>query len=82
MYLMGHHTDRRPPEVMAWADDIPLLSCISNLPFRTTGNLEAMVAFAGQGVVLCDNLPNAVDRIATILLEAQAALARLKGMTL
>ena len=39
-----------------------------------------MVAFAVQSVALVDNLPNAADRTATILLKAQAALARLKGM--
>lgn len=71
---MGHHPDRLPREVMAWADDLPLLSCVSDSPFRTTGNLEAMVAFAVQSVALFDNLPNAVDRIATTLTEAQAAL--------
>ena len=71
---MGHHPDRLPREVIAWADDLPLLSCVSDLPFRTTGNLEAMVAFAVQSVALFDNLPNAADRIATIFAEAQAAL--------
>ena len=79
---MGHHPDRLPREVMGWADDLPLLSYVADLPFHTIGNLEAMVAFVGQGVALLDNLPNAVVRIATILLEAQAALASLKGMTL
>ena len=31
-------------------------------------------------MTLVDNLPNAAGRTATMLLEAQAALARLKGM--
>ena len=71
---MGRHPDRLPREVMAWADDLSLPSCVSNSSFRTTGNLEAMVAVAVQSVALIDNLPNAVDRIATTLTEAQAAL--------
>ena len=49
---------------------------------RTTGALETMAPSAGQSVALIDNLPNAVDHIATILAEAQATFARLKGMTL
>ena len=58
---------------MAWADDLPLLSCVCDLPLRITGNLEAMVALLGRAALI-GNLPNAADRIATILLKAQAAL--------
>ena len=73
---MGHHPDRLPREMMAWADEHPLLSFVTDLPFRTTGNLEAIIAFAVQSVTLIDNLPNAADRIATPLLEEQAAQLR------
>ena len=80
--LMGHHPDRLPREVIAWDEGRPLLKYSTDSPLRTTtGNLEAMAAYAGQGAALIDTLPGAADRIASILTEAQVALARLNGMT-
>lgn len=80
--LMGHHPDRLPREVIAWEEGRPLLKFSTDSPLRTTtGNLEAMAAFAGQSVALIDGLPTAAERIAMIVAEAQAALTRLKGMT-
>lgn len=79
--LMGHHPDRLPRDVIAWDDGRPLLKFSTDSPLRTTtGNLEAMAAFAGQSVALIDTLPTAADRIATIVSEAQVALANLKEM--
>ena len=46
--LMGRHPDRLPREVMAWEGDLAVISCVSDLPLRITGNLKAMAAFAGQ----------------------------------
>lgn len=80
--LMGHHPDRLPRDVIAWDEGRPLLKFSTDSPLRTTtGDLEAMAAFAGQSVALIDTLPRAADRIATIVAEAQTALTRLQGMT-
>jgi nitronate monooxygenase len=80
--LMGHHPDRLPRDVIAWDEGRPLLRFSTDSPLRgTTGDLEAMAAFAGQSVALIDTLPTAAGRIAAILAEADAALNRLKRMT-
>ena len=79
--LMGHHPDRLPRDVIAWDEGRPLLKFSTDSPLRTTtGNLEAMAAFAGQSATMIDSLPTAADRIAMILAEAQDALANLKEM--
>ena len=76
--LMGHHPDRLPREVIADEDGRPLFKYSTDSPLRTTsGNLEAMAAFAGQGAGLIDTLPTAAGRIEEILAQAQEALARL-----
>ncbi len=80
--LMGHHPDRLPREVIAAEEGRPLLKFSTNSPLRTTsGNLEAMAAFAGQSVALIDTLPTASERIATILTQAEAALSQLTALT-
>ena len=80
--LMGHHPDRLPREVIAAEDGRPLLKYSTDSPLRTTtGNLEAMAAFAGQSVALIDNLPTAADRIAAIMSQAEASFARLTTLT-
>ena len=80
--LRGHHPDALPREVIAEDAGAPLLKYSTDSPLRTTtGNLEAMAAFAGQSAALIDTLPTAADRIATLLSEADAALARLGKMT-
>ncbi len=76
--LMGHHPDRLPREVIAEDDGRPLLKYSTDSPLRTTsGNLEAMAAFAGQSASLIDTLPSAAGRIATIVTQAKTALERL-----
>lgn len=78
--LMGHHPDDLPREVIAEDAGRPLLQYSTDSPLRTTtGKLEAMALFAGQSVSLIDNLPAAAERIALILAQAEAALARLVG---
>ena len=79
--LMGHHPDRLPHEVIAWEDGRPLLKYATDSPLRTTtGDLEAMAAYAGQGAGLIDDLPFAADRIKAIMAEATLALNRLREM--
>ncbi len=80
--LMGHHPDHLPREVIAAEDGRPLLKYSTDSPLRTTtGNLEAMAAFAGQSVALIDTAPTAADRIAAILSQAEACLSRLTTLT-
>jgi nitronate monooxygenase len=80
--LMGHHPDHLPREVIAAEDGRPVLKYSTDSPLRTTtGNLEAMAAFAGQSVALIDTAPTAADRIAGILSQAEACLSRLSTLT-
>lgn len=80
--LMGHHPDDLPREVIAEDAGRPLLQFSTDSPLRTTtGNLEAMALFAGQSVSLLDNLPTAAERIASILAQAEAALAKVERLT-
>jgi nitronate monooxygenase len=79
--LLGHHPDELPREVIAQDDGRPLLRYSTDSPLRTTtGDLEAMAAYAGQSAALIDTLPTAAGRIAGILAEAKTALARLNGL--
>ncbi len=76
--LTGHHPDTLPHEIIAHEDGRPLLRYSTDSPLRiTTGDLEAMPNYAGQSAALITTLPTAAARIATILSEAQTALARL-----
>ncbi|WP_415182211.1 NAD(P)H-dependent flavin oxidoreductase [Phaeovulum sp.] len=80
--LMGHHPDRLPHEVIAQDGGKPLLKFSTDSPLRTTtGDLEALAAYAGQGVALINDLPRAAERLAAILAEAQIALARMNRLT-
>ena len=76
--LMGHHPDSLPRQVIAEDAGRPLLKYSTDSPLRTTsGNLEAMAAYAGQSAGLIDTLPTAAGRIAEILVQAQVALTQL-----
>lgn len=80
--LMGHRPDLLPREVIASEEGRPLLRYSTDSPLRTTtGDLEAMAAYAGQSAALIDTLPTAAARIATIMDEARTALARLAALT-
>ena len=80
--LMGHHPNHLPREVIGADAGRPLLKYSTDSPLRTTsGNLEAMAAFAGQSVAMIDTIPTAAERIAQILAQADAALARLHQLT-
>ncbi|MBL9058090.1 MAG: hypothetical protein JNJ84_17620, partial [Rhodobacteraceae bacterium] len=80
--LMGHRPDLLPREVIAREEGRPLLRYSTDSPLRTTtGDLEAMAAYAGQSAALIDTLPTVAERIATIMDEARMALARLAALT-
>ena len=77
--LTGHHPDRLPREVIAQDTGKAVLKYSTDSPLRTTtGNLEPMAMYAGQSAALIDTLPTAADRIAAIIAQAGAALARLE----
>ena len=76
--LTGYHPDTLPREIIAYEGDRPLPRYSTDSPLRiTAGDLEAMPNYAGQSAALITTLPSAAARIASILGEAQTALARL-----
>ena len=69
--LMGHHPDRLPREPVGEDAGRTLLRFSTDSPLRTTsGDLEAMALFAGQGAALIRDVPTAAARIGTIMAEA------------
>lgn len=76
--LMGHDPDRLPREVIADEGGRPILRYSTDSPLRiTTGDLEAMALFAGQGVDAVDAVVPAAERLRRITTEAEAILRRL-----
>ncbi|MEZ5797669.1 MAG: nitronate monooxygenase [Paracoccaceae bacterium] len=76
--LMGHRPDLLPRQIIAAEDGRPLPKYSTDSPLRTTtGDLEAMALYAGQGAALIDTLPTAGARVAQLMDEAHAALTRL-----
>ena len=77
--LLGHDPDALPREVIAHEDGAPRLRFATDSPLRnTTGNLEAMALYAGQGLGSITDIPTAAQRLNQIATEAEACLARLK----
>ncbi|MDF3604788.1 nitronate monooxygenase [Paracoccus sp. DMF-8] len=75
---MGHDPDQLPREVIASEGARPIYRYSTDSPIReTTGNLEAMALFAGQGVGAVTDIPTAGERLRAILAEGRAVLARL-----
>lgn len=78
--LVGHHPDRLPREHVAEDAGRKLLKFSTDSPLKTTsGDLEAMALYAGQGASLIKDVPTTAERISTIMAEAGEALARLDG---
>jgi nitronate monooxygenase len=73
---LGHDPERLPREPIAWDDDQPRLRFSTDSPLRTTtGDLEAMALYAGQGAGAIDRIMPAAERIAIIAAEAERILA-------
>ena len=73
--LFGYDPDTLPREAIAWDGDEPRLRFSTDSPLRTTtGDLEAMALYAGQGLGAISNIVPAADRVAEIVAEARAAL--------
>jgi len=74
-HLMGHDPDALPREVIADEGGRPILRYSTDSPLRiTTGDLEAMALFAGQGVDAINDIPPAAERLHRIVAEAEAIL--------
>ena len=77
--LMGHDPDALPREVIADEGGRPILRFSTDSPLRiTTGDLEAMALFAGQGVGAITDIVPAGERLGRIMAEAATILARLQ----
>ncbi|PWE31251.1 nitronate monooxygenase [Maritimibacter sp. 55A14] len=74
-HYLGHDPDALPRETIACDDDQPRLRFSTDSPLRnTTGDLEAMALYAGQGVgTICDIVPGAT-RVADMVAQAERIL--------
>jgi nitronate monooxygenase len=72
----GHDPDLLPREPIAWDNGQPLLRFSTDSPMRhTTGDLEAMALYAGEGVGAIHEVVPAARRLAEIVAEARSVLA-------
>lgn len=81
--LLGHGPDDFGREVIAWEEDRPVYKFSTDSPLKTTtGELEALPAFAGQAAGGVHDIPTAGARIERMVQEAEAALERLRALSL
>lgn len=74
--LMGHDPDALPREVIADEGGRPILRYSTDSPLRnTSGDLEAMALFAGQGLGALTDIPPAGERLRRLVAEARALLS-------
>lgn len=72
---LGHDPDSLPREVIARDGDQLRLRFSTDSPLRTTtGNLEAMALYAGQGVRVLNDVPPAATRLDDMLAQARRIL--------
>lgn len=77
--LLGHDPDVLPREVIAQDMGQPLLRYSTDSPMRhTTGALEEMALYAGQGAGAIREVIPAADRLRQMVREAEARLETLK----
>lgn len=73
--LMGHDPDALPRDAIAWDDDQERYRFSTDSPLRTTtGDLEAMPNYAGQGAGLVGSVVAVGERIEQMLSDAAACL--------
>ncbi len=73
---LGHDPDLLPREPIAWDNGQPLLRFSTDSPMRgTTGDLEAMALYAGEGVTAIRSVVPAAERLAEIVDGARAILS-------
>lgn len=69
--LLGHDPDTLPRDAIAWDDDQERYRFSTDSPLRTTtGDLEAMPNYAGQGAGLIEDVVPAGERIEQMIKEA------------
>ena len=79
--LTGHDPGQLPREVIAQEGERPILRYSTDSPLRiTSGDLEAMALFAGQGVGAIRDVPAARERLQRIIAEAEGVLSALDGL--
>ena len=75
--LLGHDPETLPREAIAWDGDAPRLRFSTDSPLRsTTGDLEAMALYAGQGAGRVTGVVPARDRLRGMAQQATDLLAR------
>ncbi|WP_112320304.1 NAD(P)H-dependent flavin oxidoreductase [Oceanibium sediminis] len=78
--LLGHDPATLPREAIAWDDDVARLRFSTDSPLRTTtGELEAMALYAGQGVGQVTDIVPAGERLRRMASGADTLLARLRS---
>ena len=78
--LMGHDPATLPRDVIAEDSGQSLLRFSTDSPMRhTTGSLEEMALYAGQGAGLIRDVVPAAERLRRMIEEASACLAALPG---
>lgn len=79
--LLGHDPDRLPREVIAHEDARPLYRYSTDSPLRTTtGALEEMALYAGQGAGAIGDIPPAGVRLRRMVADAEACLRHAAGL--
>lgn len=77
--LMGHDPDALPREAIAEDSGQPLLRYSTDSPMRhTTGSLEEMALYSGQGAGVIRDVVPAAERVRRMVEEAEACLGRLR----
>ncbi len=75
--LLGHDPDRLPREVIAHEDGRPLYRYSTDSPLRTTtGTMEDMALYAGQGVGAITEILPAAERLRRMVAEAATRLGQ------
>lgn len=76
--LWGYHPDELPREVIARDNGAPMHKYDTNSPLRTTtGNLEAMALYAGEGAARITAIRPAKDILEDLMRDAAATLCGL-----
>jgi nitronate monooxygenase len=75
---LGHDPEKLPRQVIGHEGERPLYRYSTDSPLRiTTGDLEAMALFAGQGVGAIGDIIPAGERLRRLAAEAESCLRRL-----
>ena len=74
-HYLGHDPDSLPREAIARDGEQPRLRFSTDSPLRTTtGDLEAMALYAGQGVGALNDVPTAAARLDGMVAQARHLL--------